>query len=302
MKRFLTAHPAPPNSPPPVPPRSSWLALAALLVSTLAPLPALADLMLYPTRVSLEANQRAAQVQLVNRGQKAESYRISVVNRRMTETGQIVAADTPEPDEQFAQELIRYSPRQVTLQPGEAQTVRISVRKPAGLAAGEYRSHMQFDRLPDAEGSTDLEQVTKLQPGEAAVKITALIGASIPVIVRHGENAASVTLDTLALERATPAAGATEGSPLLSFHMNRSGNRSVHGNLTASYTPPGGRPVTVGQVNGVAVYVPNALRTAKLPLRLPEGLTLQGGVITLRYDQRTEDGGKPMAQATLAVP
>lgn len=271
-------------------------------LALLAPLPALSDLMLYPTRVSLEANQRAAQVQLVNRGQKPESYRISVVNRRMTETGQIVAADTPEPSEQFAQEFIRYSPRQVTLQPGESQTVRISVRKPAGLAAGEYRSHLQFDRLPDAEGSADLEQATKAEPGQVSIKLTALIGASIPVIVRHGENAASVMLDTLALERATPAAGAAEGSPLLSFHMNRSGNRSVYGNLTASYTPPGGRPVTVGQVNGVAVYVPNALRTAKLPLRLPEGLALQGGVITLRYDQRIEDGGKPMAQATLAVP
>jgi len=271
-------------------------------LALLAPLPALADLMLYPTRVSLEANQRAAQVQLVNRGQKPESYRISLVNRRMTVTGQIVAADTPEPGEQFAQDLVRYSPRQVTLQPGEAQTVRISVRKPAGLAAGEYRSHLQFDRLPDAEGSTDLEQATKAEPGQVSIRLTALIGASIPVIVRHGDNAATVTLDTLALERTAPAAGAAEGAPLLSFHMQRSGNRSVYGNLTASYTAPGGRPVEVGKVGGVAVYVPNALRTAKLPLRLPEGLALQGGVITLRYDQRTEDGGKPMAQATLAVP
>jgi len=280
----------------------SCLVLAALFAGNLLPLPALADLMLYPTRVELQANQRAAQVELVNRGQTPESYRIVVVNRRMTETGSIVAADTAEPGEQFATDMLRYSPRQVTLKAGESQTVRISVRKPAGLAVGEYRSHLQFDRLPDAEGSTDLEQAIKTEPGQMSIKLTALIGASIPVIVRHGETSASVTLDSLAIERATPAAGAAEAAPLLTFRMNRSGNRSVYGNLSATYTPPGGQPVELAKVSGVAVYVPNALRTAKLPLKLPEGLALKGGVIALRYDQRAEDGGKPMAQATLAVP
>jgi len=273
------------------------VALAALVL----PLPALADLMLYPTRLELERNQRAAQVEIVNRGQKPESYRINLVNRRMTETGQIVPADTPEPDERFAQELLRYSPRQVTLQPGESQTVRVSVRRPAGLAAGEYRSHLQFDRLPDAEGSADLEQAAQLEPGQVAIKLTALIGASIPVIVRQGDTSASVALEQLALELPAPSA-APATPPLLSFHMLRSGNRSVYGNLSATYTPPGGQPLEVGKINGVAVYVPNALRTAKLPLRLPEGMALRGGVLQLSYNQRPEDGGKPMAQATLAVP
>ena len=298
MKRFLTACSVSALSPL----HNRLRLLAALLATTLAPLPALADLMLYPARITLETNQRVAKLQLVNQGLQPNSYRISVVNRRMTETGQIVAAGTPEPGEQFAQDLIRYSPRQVTLQPGEAQTVRISVRKPAGLAAGEYRSHLQFERLPDAEGRSDLTQATHEESVQTSIKLTALIGASIPVIVRHGDTAATVTLDTLALERAIPVASTAEGAPLLSFHMNRSGNRSVYGNLSASYTPPGGRPLEVGAVNGVAVYVPNALRTAKLPLSLPQGLALRGGVITLRYEQRAEDGGKPMAQATIAVP
>jgi hypothetical protein len=58
----------------------------------------------------------------------------------------------------------------------------------------------------------------------------------------------------------------------------------------------------VGKVNGVAVYVPNALRTAKLPLGLPEGLELKGGLIQLTFSQRPEDGGKLIAHASLAVP
>jgi P pilus assembly chaperone PapD len=272
-----------------------------LLAVLLAPL-AQADLMLYPTRVEMEKNQRATQVELVNRGQATESYRISVVNRRMTDTGQIVPADTAEPDERFATDMLRYSPRQVMLKPGESQTVRISLRKPAGLANGEYRSHLQFDRLPDVEGGTDLEQNAKTASGDFAIRLTALVGASIPVIVRHGDTSASVTLDTLTLEPAAKVEGQADNPPLLAFHMNRSGNRSVYGNLSATYTPAGGKPVDVSQVNGVAVYVPNILRKAKLPIRLPEGMALKRGLIQLTFAQRPEDGGKTLAQATLALP
>jgi P pilus assembly chaperone PapD len=272
-----------------------------LLSVLLAPL-ALADLMLYPTRIEMEKNQRATQVELVNRGQTTESYRISVVNRRMTDTGQIVPADTAEPDERFAADMLRFSPRQVTLKAGESQTVRISLRKPADLANGEYRSHLQFDRQPDVEGSADLEQTVKPVSGDIAIRLTALVGASIPVIVRHGDTSASVTLDKLSIEPATKIEGQADGPPLLAFHMNRSGNRSVYGNFLVTYTPSGGRPIDVSQVNGVAVYVPNLLRKAKLPLRLPEGMTIKGGLIQLTFSQRPEDGGKPLAQASLALP
>lgn len=278
--------------------RSSALGLLSVLLAPWA----LADLMLFPTRVEMEKNQRATQVELVNRGNATESYRISVVNRRMTDTGQIVAAETAEADERFATDMLRYSPRQVTLKAGESQTVRISLRKPADLANGEYRSHLQFDRLPDVAGSTDLEQTVKTASGEIAIRLTALVGASIPVIVRHGDTSAKVSLDTLALEPAAKVEGQADSPALLAFHMNRSGNRSVYGNLLAIYTPAGGRPVDVSQVNGVAVYVPNLLRKAKLPLRLPEGIVLRGGSIQLTFSQRPEDGGQPLAQASLALP
>ena len=275
--------------------------ILGLLSVLMAPL-ALADLMLFPTRVEMEKNQRATQVELVNRGQATESYRISIVNRRMTVTGQIVAADNAEPDERFASDMLRFSPRQVTLKAGESQTVRISLRKPAGLANGEYRSHLQFDRLPDVGGSTDLEQTVNPATDNFDIRLTALVGASIPVIVRHGDTAASVTLDTLSLEKAAAVEGQVEAPTLLAFHMNRSGNRSVYGNLLITYTPRGGRPIDLSQVNGVAVYVPNVLRQAKLPLRLPEGMVLKGGLINLTFSQRPEQGGQPMAQASLALP
>lgn len=276
----------------------SILCLLSLLMTPWAS----ADLMLYPTRVEMEKNQRATQVQLVNRGQKSETYRISLVNRRMTDTGQIVEADTPEPDERFAIDMLRYSPRQVTLKAGESQTVRISLRKPANLEPGEYRSHMQFDRLPDVEGNADLEQAAKPEAGQIGIQLTALIGASIPVIVRHGDTPASVKLDTLSIEAGAKVEGQADGPALLAFHILRSGNRSVYGTLLATYTPLGGKLVELSKVSGVAVYVPNSLRKAKLMLNLPAGLELKRGEINLTFAQSPEDGGKTLAMASLALP
>src|SRR5947208_14985219 len=86
-----------------------WIGAAAMLLAAPS---AWADLMLFPTRVVFEKNQRAAQLELINQGKTAETYRLSLVNRRMNETGDFAPADPPGPGEQFADEMVRFSPRQ----------------------------------------------------------------------------------------------------------------------------------------------------------------------------------------------
>ena len=113
------------------------LAKSVALVLLMAAQTAWADLSLFPTRLVLEKNQRAAQVELMNSGTEPETYRIRLVNRRMGENGEFIAIEAPGPGEQFADSLLRYSPRQVTIAPGTSQTVRLLLRKPADLAAGE---------------------------------------------------------------------------------------------------------------------------------------------------------------------
>src|SRR5690606_39210727 len=112
-------------------------------------------------------------------GIESTTYRLALVNRRMSETGGFTDIDQPLPGEQFADEMLRFSPRQVTLAPGASQTVRIMVRKPSNLAEGEYRSHLLFSQQPQATGSNSIE--TRKDAKKIGVVITALIGASIPV-------------------------------------------------------------------------------------------------------------------------
>lgn len=275
----------------------AWVIAAVAASSLLAPSAAHADLMLYPTRIVMTGNQRSAQVEIINRGDKPETYRINIVNNRMSDTGEISAAKTAEPGEQFADTMLVHTPRQVTLQPGQSQTIRVSVRRPAGLADGEYRSHLQFDRVADATAASDLESVAKPEAGRVAIILQALVGVSIPVIVRQGQTSATVTLGELAV---IPAKG--EVRPALGFVFHRQGNQSIYGDVTVTYAPAGGKGVKVGEVTGIAVYVPNTMREAQIPLTLPQGMALHGGTLTLRYNQRVDAGGKLMAEAQIAVP
>ena len=254
-----------------------------------------AELMLHPTRIVFDRNERAAQVELINNSKEAATYRITLVNRRMTDDGRFEAITAPLAGELFADPMLRYSPRQITLQPGTAQTVRLMLRKPAQLADGEYRSHLHFQKLPDAAGATSIEAQGK--PGDIGVMLNALVGASMPVIVRHGASSAAVSLSNLALLH-----GADGRAPMVALQFDRSGASSVYGDLQVSFTPHGGAPQLLASAGGIAVYAPNALRRATLPLQLPQGRPLARGTLHVVYRQRADAGGAILAQAALPVP
>lgn len=255
------------------------------------------DLMLYPSRVVFERNQRAAQVDFVNTTPELVTYRLHLVNRRMDEWGAFVPAEPPLPGERFADSMLRYSPRQVTMAPGATQTVRLLLRKPAGLEPGEYRSHLLFERLPSVtEAPTEGQDSSK--PGkELSIQLTARINVSIPVIVRHGDIRAEVSINGLRLQ--PPSTGQPA---LLDFVLARSGERSVYGDLTVHFLAQDGRSWELGGAKGVAVYSPNPLRRARLPLTLPVGLVLGRGQLQVTYSEREENGGHPIAQAAINLP
>lgn len=175
--------------------------------------------------------------------------------------------------------------------------MRVTVRRPAGLGDGEYRSHLQFDRVADATAATNLETAAQPEKGQVAIVLQALVGASIPVIVRQGQTSASVTLDSLAL---VPARADTPSAVTFQFH--RQGNQSVYGDIAVSYVTPSGKSHELAQMNGIAVYVPNATRTMRVALNLPEGVALKGGTLKVRYNERPDAGGKLLAENAVSVP
>ncbi len=257
------------------------------------------DLAVVPTRVILEGRERAAQVSVLNKGSVAATYRISIINMQMTETGEYRRIEETGVDGGYADALVRYAPRQVELAPGKSQTVRIILRKPGGLKEGEYRSHILFQAVPDPTVGQSVEATTREEG--MSIRLIVVPAITIPLIVRHGTLDATASLSNLRLSKGD---ASFNGRPTLTFQIDRSGERSVFGDIAIAYRPPGsGEDYTIGEISQLAVYTPNARRIVTLPLRVPEHVKLSGGRIVVQYRARNDDGkGDVLATAELNVP
>lgn len=249
---------------------------------------AAADLMVYPTRVVMTDRLRTAQVDVVNTSQTQASYKISLVRKRMTETGEFQDVSAPEADEKFADDVVKYSPRQVTLVPGAGQTIRMMFKVPPNMAEGEYRSHLLFSKLPS--GISDLSKKDQIEQGAVSMKITTNVGISIPVIARHGKLEAKAAIDPLSIK----VTAVEPKQQLVGFILTRSGTRSVYGDV-AVYR--GEEKVAVG--SGFSVYTPNSQR--KIGVNVLDPYLLKPGEnIRVVFTERDEK--KPMAETTVILP
>lgn len=251
-----------------------------------------------PKAILFQDRQRSAEVTLMNKSTVPVTYRVFFKNMRMLENGRLVQVKNPEGGEQFADKLIRYSPRQVTVPGGGSQSVRLVVRKPSNLPAGEYRSHLVFRALPPPDTGADIEQKAT-NPGEIEIKMVTVLSLSIPITVWHGETSATAQLSDLSIK---PGDG-DKIPPQLILKVKRQGNRTASGNLSVIYRLENGDELEVGRINGLAVYFPLPARTARVRLNLPDGVTLNGGELHVTYRDRVEKNkGALLAEAKLAVP
>jgi len=238
------------------------------------------DLLLTPARVVLEGRKRTENVILNNRGGKEATYRVTLLHKRMLEDGNYQDIDEKnpaKPGEQFADDMVRYSPRQVTLKPGESQTVKFMMRAPEGTAPGEYRSHILFNAVPDMSKGADLGQ-SEEDKTKLSVRLVPVYGISIPLIVRAGDLTATASISDASL-----------AGDKVSITLNRQGTKSLYGDVFA--TNSAGK--VVGQINGIAVFTPNEKR--KLTFKLSEPASAAD--LTISYRERQEDGGKTIAEA-----
>lgn len=273
------------------------VAFISIAVSVLAQGPG--DLLVTPTRIVFEGNKKNEVLTLVNRGNDSAIYEIVVVQYRMTKDGTLEQIETPDPGQLFATELIRFFPRRVTLAPKEAQNVRLQLRLSADLATGEYRSHLYFRAVPKDQALAPSSADTSIGQQEFSVKLTALFGVSIPIIVRNGTLEASVSLNNVKLQQENP----QSFSPSLAVTFNRTGTQSVYGDISVKFVSATGIETIVGSLNGVSVYTPNNERTLRMPLTIPEGLTLKNGMLKVEYTSRSDVGAGPtLATSELAIP
>ncbi len=252
---------------------------AALVAALAAPVPAAAELLVAPTRVVLTEGARSTELVLVNKGTETAAFRIGIENRRMREDGSLEDAATAETGELFADDKLRYSPRQLVLEPGARQVVRIMATAPGDLAPGEYRSHLRLMSAPVSAGTTAIAGEGAAD-NSLAIELVAIRSITIPVILRVGALDASVTMDSAAL--------GVEAPDQLVVRLSRSGTRSVYGDV--SFTLEGAKE-PAWLVRGVAIYTPNTARDVVVPLPPEVRAKLAGKRV--RIDYTSTDAGDP---------
>ena len=248
------------------------------------------DLLVSPARVTLDNRNRTTELILSNRGDATDTYRIRLIHMVMDADGGLKEAPPP-PSGVDPAILVRYAPHQITLEPGQTQVLRVMLRKPADLPDGEYRIHMLFQAIPPELAGTAAP--AKENGKGVSIKLVPIMGLAIPVIVRQGVITVKAGLSGLGVR-------VEQGHAFATFHLTRAGNASVYGNLEATFQPKGGKAITIGAMNGVAVYPPLDARAVKMALAPPPGIALKGGTLTLTF--RTADDVVPEAEARLDIP
>lgn len=281
-----------------------WLAIVTLGLSSVWPRASMAqgagDLVVTPTRVVFEDRTRSAQVTLANRGSATATFRISLIDMLMDENGKMSAATEKDDTDKVlsAASLVRYAPRQIDIAPGAHQVVRLSLRKPANLADGEYRSHMFFRAVPAENAGRSVTDETALQKNELRIQLIPIYGVTIPVIVRNGTLSLNADIsDAVHL----PAKG--DLPERMEITITRGGDRSAFGDLVATYQPAdGSADIIVGRISRLAVYTPNAKRHVTMTLQVPDGVRLKaGGKLRMTYRATETDGGKVLAEQTISL-
>jgi P pilus assembly chaperone PapD len=250
-------------------------------------------------RVLFEGPKRAENIVIINDSEEPKTYRVGWRHFVMTEEKTMKAV----PEEQVtaemkpAKDMIRFSPRRFTVPAKSSQNVRMMLRMPGGLPDGEYRSHLWI--RPEAEVqelNLQNQQAPKPQSGKSGVMLQMLTGVTMPIIVRKGNLTAQTSLSELA-------ASQSPGHVRTTFTLNRSGERSIYGNLDYICNQGAGNEYIIHYAKGIAVYAETNRRNFDERL-IKEPDEPACNTLTVRFTEAKEfagSGGPLVAEQTTAV-
>lgn len=252
-----------------------------------------ADLMLIPGRVILGDKDAYASVVMKNPGNAAGHYSVELIDMRMLENGNVVPTEPGKIAEYSALPYLHIAPRSMTLKPGETQSLRLILRKPATLEDGEYRAHLKVRLVNENADETPFSVVTAKSISIAAKAHMVII---IPVIFRHGHTSYTMRIDAPKLSRDA------SGNPMLDMVLAREGNRSSMGDISVYYVNPEGKSQLLKFYPGIPVYRSTDRRSVSIPLDVPKELNLSSGSLKIAYTTPEEENSRSLAEATVHLP
>ncbi|SBS26579.1 hypothetical protein MAQ5080_00558 [Marinomonas aquimarina] len=183
--------------------------------------------------------------------------------------------------------IVRISPKQVTLSPGQRQTVKLLLRDPGNLPSGEYRSHLTFTALPIHKNDSS-------QPsGQTGIQLNVLMSYTMPVIYRTGNVSVAPAIDNLSLLTIKET-----GATFIKVQLSHNDLFSSSGRLVAYWTPTGQPTRQVGLLNGFNFYPENKNAEIRVPWN---NFKLEPGSLEVRYEGQQEFNGLLLARQILEI-
>ncbi len=235
------------------------------------------NLQVFPTRILLTDQKKTAHLSMRFLGKKPEKYKIYAIFYRMKADGSLIRVETPTSLEKSAIGLLRFSPREVVLQPGVEQVLRILAVLKKPLEEGEYRAHILFDPVLEYKAAQPNPKPSDL----VRMQLEAKVAVAVPVFYRHGNPQSQMKLSEL---KYIDLPAQKKGySAFLTYH----GSRFPHGDLLAYFTEPGKEPELVGVVAGISSYVPK--RKLTYPFQVTKD-KIKNGKLRLEFREPKDDG------------
>jgi P pilus assembly chaperone PapD len=256
-----------------------------------------AQMLVTPVQVTMEGRARSSEIIIVNTSDKTQTYRLGWKQYdQLQDSGGYTEVETLDPNKIYLQNMAVFSPRQVTLSPGEKQTIRIAVRRPAELPDGEYKSHLRFQILPASEPAPPVTPDPGLKENEIRVGARVNTSYNIPILYRAGDYDIKVDIESAQLST-----NSKTGKLIADIAVTRSGTHGAVGQLDIYHTPAsGGGETLVGQLANSSLFAEITRRNLKAPLNVS---TLAPGnlrVVYLKAEGQTSDYVK-LAEKTFPV-
>jgi hypothetical protein len=248
------------------------------------------NILVAPNRAVFEGHERYKELTLSNTGQDTSRYDISFKHYGMTENGSLEELAAPSNGIAFADSFVRFFPRKVILAPGEAQVVRLQLSQTGKMIDGEYRSHLYFRAVPKPKPLGENE-TTKRDSNAISIKLNAVFGIAVPVIIHVGESTTKVSVTNSAFEMTK--------APFVSMTLNRIGNMSCYGDISIDYIAPSGEVTRVAEQTGIAVYTPIEQRQVKLPVQTNSKIDYTKGKLHVVYKAKENLNQNSIGQAEI---
>lgn len=256
------------------------------------PMMAYADKVLFftPTRVLLNDQDKVEVINITNLSEISRAYKISLQDQVMTYEGFTTPVDT---FEYSAKRMLRFVPREFTLEPGQRQAVRIMSRIGPDTQPGDFHTHIRF--------LEDVTQRNKLNPPKddqtASIAAPLAYEALIPAVITHGNVSANIGLKDAKISQ-----DPKTGNYIVHLVLTREGNAQGIAYVDTKYIPPGGGEELIATPRRtVYIYREVDERKKDYDFALPSSAQTGGSVEVTVFDNKSKEASS-VKQVILPLP